>query len=414
VTAHAKALVMLSRFDTARVVLIDDTPANVDLLEKVLRRAGLRHLHTVTDSREALDTIATVDPDLVVLDLHMPWVDGFTILEETVRRAAGSYLPVLVMTADTTSGASHRALSEGAKDFLTKPFDLTEVLLRVGNLLETRQLHQQLSRQSSTLAGQLGHIRRQETADQAVLEAKHAAVQAVLAGAAIQVVFQPVVDTSSWAILGYEALARFPVEPHRSPDKWFADAADVGLGPALELAAVASALDGLRHIPPDAFLAVNVSVEPLLSPELHDLITPEIAPRLVLELTEHIPVEDYGPVLRAVAALRKRGVRLAVDDTGAGYASLRHILALSPDIIKLDLSLVRDIQHDPARRALAAALIAFATDTNTQLIAEGVETADELDALISLGICWAQGYHLGRPAALRHRQQPSPAITGKP
>ena len=399
---------MLSRFDDARVVIIDDTPANVDLLEAILRRAGLQHLHTLTDPCLALELIETVQPDLVILDLHMPWVDGFTILEETVRRAAGTYLPVLVLTADTTSEASHRALSCGAKDFVTKPFDLTEVLLRVGNLLETRKLHQDLRRVSGTLAGQLGRLRRQEDADQAARQAKYDTVRAALDGDALHMVFQPVIETASGAVLGCEALARFAIEPHRGPDKWFADAAEVGLSPALELAAITRALDALPDLPATTFLAVNTSAQTLLGPELLALATPDIAPRLVLELTEHTPIEDYRPVLQALAPLRNRGARLAVDDTGAGYASLRHILTLTPDIIKLDLSLVRGIQHDSARRALAAALISFATDTNTHLIAEGVENADELETLTALGVRWAQGYHLGRPAALKTKQPPAP------
>jgi EAL domain-containing protein (putative c-di-GMP-specific phosphodiesterase class I) len=327
-------------------------------------------------------------------------VDGYTVLAEIVRRAGGTYLPVLVMTADTTSAASHRALSEGARDFLTKPFDFTDLVLRVGNLLETRSLYQELRRVSGSLASELGQLRQRETDHKAAYQATADAIEHLLSHGGMNMVFQPVIDTLTGTVLGFEALARFSVEPQRGPDQWFADASAVGLGPALELAAVTRALDALAELPADVFLAVNVSAETVLAGDLIGLATPDIAPRLVFELTEHNPIEDYDPVLRALAPLRARGARLAVDDTGAGYASLRHILALSPDIIKLDLSLVRDIHHDAARRALAAALTSFATDTGTHLIAEGVETEEQLATLTSLGIRWAQGYHLGRPAAL--------------
>ncbi|MDQ1714753.1 MAG: hypothetical protein QOC60_698, partial [Frankiaceae bacterium] len=278
---------MLSRFDDSRVLVIDDTLANVELLEAVLRRAGLRHVYSVTDAREALSTIEALDPDLIVLDLHMPWIDGFTILAEIVRRAAGTYLPVVVMTADTTSEVSHRALAAGARDFLTKPFDFKEVILRVGNLLETRQLHQHLRRVSGALAGQLGEIRRQESADVALRETARRNVEEVLRNESIQMVFQPVIETSTGAVLGFEALARFPGEPPRGPDKWFADASAAGLGPALEMAAVTRALRSLPDLPADAFLAVNVSAETLLGTDLCSVVTEDIAPRLVLELTEH-------------------------------------------------------------------------------------------------------------------------------
>jgi EAL domain-containing protein (putative c-di-GMP-specific phosphodiesterase class I) len=243
-------------------------------------------------------------------------------------------------------------------------------------------------------------LRRQESADIALREAARRNVESVLSDGSMRMVFQPVISMCTGDVIGFEALARFSGEPPRGPDKWFADAAAAGLGPALELTAVTSALRALPDLPADAFLAVNISAETLLRDELRDVVTAEYGPRIVLELTEHQPIEDYTPLLRALEPLRERGARIAVDDTGAGYASLRHILALRPDIIKLDISLVRDIHHDPARRALAASLVTFANETNSQLIAEGIENADELAALTALGIRWGQGYYLGRPAPL--------------
>lgn len=388
---------MLSQFADARILAIDDTPANLSLIEGLLRRAGLHNVHTLGDSRAALDVLAEVDPDLVLLDLHMPHVDGYAVLEEIVRRSAGGYLPVLVLTADTTARAAHRALAAGARDFLTKPFDAHEVLLRVGNLLETRDLHQRLRRISRHLAGELSQFRRVQDRHAAALEATRSAVGAVLAAGGPEMVFQPVIDLSLGHLAGYEALARFPGDYPRTPDLWFADANEVGLGPALELAAIGGALDVLPSLGADQFLALNVSPETLLRSDLCDVITLAAGPQIVLELTEHVPIEDYAPVLRALAPLRSRGVRIAVDDTGAGYASLRHMLALEPDVIKLDVSLVRNIESDPARRALAAALVGFARDTGLTVVAEGVETSAELDVLRVLGIDWAQGFHLGEP-----------------
>jgi EAL domain-containing protein (putative c-di-GMP-specific phosphodiesterase class I) len=119
--------------------------------------------------------------------------------------------------------------------------------------------------------------------------------------------------------------------------------------------------------------------------------------RTVVEVTEHAAIENYRSFQDAVDGLRKDGVRLAVDDAGAGYASFRHILQLSPDIIKLDLTLTRDIDHDRARRAMASALIAFAKETDAEIVAEGIETEAELETLIGLGTRYGQGYHLGRP-----------------
>ena len=168
----------------------------------------------------------------------------------------------------------------------------------------------------------------------------------------------------------------------------------------LELAAVRKVLADLPRVPADLYLAVNASPETILSPELAGMLENASAKRIILELTEHAHVDDYARLLGALQPLRQRGIRLAVDDAGAGYASLQHVLHLQPDLIKLDMGLTRNIDIDLPRRALASALISFARETGCRIIAEGVETASELATLRSLGVEKAQGYFLGRPMPL--------------
>jgi PleD family two-component response regulator len=172
---------MLSRFADARIVAIDDTPANLHSIEALMRRAALRHVHAVQNLLVALDTIVEVRPDLILLDLHMPQLDGFALLSQIARWAAGTYLPVLVLTADSTNEAAHKALAGGARDFLTKPFDVTDVLLRVRNLLETQELHQRLRRDRNHLSSELRLVRRDEMTRQASHAAKQSDVSGVLA-----------------------------------------------------------------------------------------------------------------------------------------------------------------------------------------------------------------------------------------
>jgi EAL domain-containing protein (putative c-di-GMP-specific phosphodiesterase class I) len=124
------------------------------------------------------------------------------------------------------------------------------------------------------------------------------------------------------------------------------------------------------------------------------------AERLVVEITEHEPVEDYDALARSLQPLRDLGVRIAIDDAGAGYASLRHTLALAPDMVKVDISLTRSIDIDRGRRAIASALISFADEMDMTIIAEGIETEAELATLLDLGVRYGQGYHLAEPAAL--------------
>jgi EAL domain-containing protein (putative c-di-GMP-specific phosphodiesterase class I)/AmiR/NasT family two-component response regulator len=406
---------MLERFADARVLVVDDSTVNVALLEAVLIRAGLRAVETETDPRQALIRLREADYDLVLLDLHMPHLDGYAILRHIRADAAGRYLPVLVLTGDTRPEALRRALGDGARDFLTRPFDAEEVVLRARNLLETRYLHSRMRRHNGLLREQLSGYQDAERAEAEASRSKRDRIERILSEQRLTCVFQPVVHLPSRSITGVEALARFPIEPARGPDRWFTEAAEVGLAVPLELLAVETALRALKDLPQTVFLAVNVSPPTVLSPELAEMLTGPRCRRLVLELTEHVQVEDYDALTAALELPRARGVRLAVDDTGAGFASLQHLLGLAPDVVKLDISLTRGIDRDAARRALAGALVLFTAEIGAILIAEGVETASELQALEQLGVQYAQGYHLGRPsplpdalAGVAQRNVPSP------
>jgi EAL domain-containing protein (putative c-di-GMP-specific phosphodiesterase class I) len=222
-------------------------------------------------------------------------------------------------------------------------------------------------------------------------------IRSVLESEQMAMVYQPIWKLGNSRPVGFECLARFAGEPRRSPDKWFTEAAEAGLGTALELAAIRKGLSALASLPADVYIAVNVSPETIVSGELSDALMGMPAERIVLEITEHAHIADYERLVAALHPLRVRGMRLAVDDAGAGYSGLQHILQIHPDLIKLDISLTRNINLDPARKALASALVAFARDTGSRIIAEGVETESELNALRSIGIEKAQGYFLGRP-----------------
>ena len=213
-------------------------------------------------------------------------------------------------------------------------------------------------------------------------------------------VYQPIVRLTDLAVTGVECLSRFAYEPILSPDRWFADAHGAGLGALLELLAVRKALVEAVALPADCTINVNISPLTLVAADVAAALAGFDPERIVIEITEHTPIEDYEPVLRALAPLRKTGIRVAIDDAGAGYSSLRHILAMRPDIIKFDVSLTRDVDSDPVRKAMAAALAEFARRTGTEIVAEGVETQAEFDALRELRFDKAQGYFLGRPQAL--------------
>lgn len=381
-------------------MVVDDHEPNVLLLERLLNRIGVGRVIGMTDPRAAVERYLDLSPDLFMLDLHMPHLDGLGVLSELSRlNLPDEYVPVVVLTADATDDAKQSALRAGAKDFLTKPFDQTEVVLRVGNLLQTRALHLALRGHNAILQAELNKHRDQERVAARERAERQARIQAILDGDLLRMVYQPIVRLETGGVIGVEALARFDTEPRRPPNEWFDEAAAVGLGVELELAAVRAAI-GQGHLLPDGvYLALNVSPEALTDPRLESCLPGPRRP-VVLELTEHVAVASYESLIEALGRLRERGARVAIDDAGAGYASLRHILKVKPDIIKLDVSLTHDIDFDADRRALAASLVAFARETSAQIVAEGIERAQELNVLRQLGVGCGQGYFLSQPGPL--------------
>jgi EAL domain-containing protein (putative c-di-GMP-specific phosphodiesterase class I) len=220
----------------------------------------------------------------------------------------------------------------------------------------------------------------------------------------VRTLFQPIVDIAHAVTTGYEALTRVELEPRLGPDGWLAAAYAQGRGTALEAAFLRSALGHREALPANCFLTVNVGPAALLSPEVQRVLASAGDLRgLVVELTEQDPVDDYTVLNAALAPLRAAGVMLAVDDAGAGFASLEHIAQLRPEIVKIDRGHVEGIDRDLAKEAAVRALGDFASRLDAWVVAEGVETAAELDALAALGVPLAQGYFLGRP---------SPAMAG--
>lgn len=216
----------------------------------------------------------------------------------------------------------------------------------------------------------------------------------------LSIVLQPMADLDTGQVFAVEALSRFAPEPVRPPDTWFAEAHRCDLGVALEVLAVSRAIALLDRLPEHVAMTINVGPTAVRSPLFLEAIADAPRHRLILELTEHTVVDDYPGLVASLRSLRRSGLRVAIDDTGSGYSSLAHILKIAPDFIKLDRELTSGIDLDPVRRALAMALVAFAADTGAQIVAEGVETADELSELRRLGVPFGQGYHLGHPVPL--------------
>lgn len=214
----------------------------------------------------------------------------------------------------------------------------------------------------------------------------------------VQVALQPIVDLTRGTVAGFEALARLPGPG--GPEPWFVAAAELGLADAFEAVVVRRTLAARAGMPANVFLSLNLSPDALLGPAVQDVL--ERAGGLggiVVEITEQAEVREYPRLIAAVARVRELGGLVAVDDMGAGHASLSHVLQLRPDFVKLDRDLVGDCDRDEARLAVLEMLGDFAGRIDAWVVAEGIERQSELDAVSRIGMPLAQGYHLGRPAA---------------
>ncbi|MEA2235131.1 MAG: hypothetical protein QOD83_4947 [Solirubrobacteraceae bacterium] len=256
-----------------------------------------------------------------------------------------------------------------------------------------------------------GHLRRKELATSRQM------IMAIIDRGGMTMAFQPIVDMSTLDVVGLEALARIETDPPVPPNEWFDRAAAVGLDVELELIAVRLALSNLWALPAGMFLSVNLSPNVIVAPGFSAAMEAVRLDRVVIELTEHARVRDYEAIDAVLGPLRRRGLRLAIDDAGAGFSNMLHILKLQPDVIKLDINLTRDVDTDRVRRALAGSLVAFAIQTDATIVAEGIETEGEFGALRSLGVTWGQGYLLGRPGTLEADERanvPQAATSSEP
>ncbi len=252
--------------------------------------------------------------------------------------------------------------------------------------------------------GRLDGVEYAEGYTASLAQRREAINDLLAAPATITTVFQPIVSLVDGRTLGFESLSRFRAEPQRPPDRWIAEAHAVGLGLEIEVECVRRACRLRDTIPGDAYLSVNMSPGAILSPEMEEALGPDSLEGLVIEITEHDAVSDYARLAARLADYRGRGAKVAIDDAGAGHASMRHVTQLSPDYIKIDRSLIHDIHLDYAKRALVRSMVTLEKDLGAAVVAEGIESTDELRTLRELGVPLGQGYLLARP----HRE-PVPA-----
>ena len=341
-------------------------------------------------SRRRLATeIALLDPsspwDLLVSSLRSTLANVLDFTDVTVELLpAPQAVPHDADAGSTPSGSNpgstHVHLHSGGLTFAV----LT--LTGVDDPDETRAVLDDVAPQLSTLLVA-------KAGDERSRRAERATIHHLVSTPSIIPVFQPIVDLRSGVTVAFEGLSRFT--DGTPPIDHFRRATRVGLAVDLELHALTSILEAAADLPAHAGLSVNLSATTLLETDLRPLLS-DVGRLISLEITEHEHIDDYAAVSRAMARLP--GVQLSVDDTGSGYASLRHVYELRPAAIKLDRDWVRGIAEDPVRQAMVTGMCAFAASLDADLVGEGIEDEEDRDALAAIGVSHGQGYFFARPA----------------
>jgi EAL domain-containing protein (putative c-di-GMP-specific phosphodiesterase class I) len=376
-----------------RVLITDDDPLVRGAVERILARAG----HQVTAAGDARAAIACLDRgerfDVVVSDIMMPDLSGIDLLREIRKRDLD--VPVILVTGVPELSTAMAAVDLGAFRYLPKPFDVKELVRTVERAARMHQLAL-AKREALALGGRDDSL----LGDRASLEGRFQSALDQL-----WMAFQPIVSVSERRVLAYEALLRTEEPALKNPMAFIAAAEKLGrifdLGRKVR-AAVADAVANDPGAPPAAVdIFVNLHPRDLLDPELVDAGAPltKIAPRVVLEITERASLDDISDVAGRIATLRAFGYRIALDDLGAGYAGLTSMTTLSPDVVKLDMSLVRGIDGDERRRTVVGSLASLCTELSMSVVVEGIENERERDAVRGLGPeqMMMQGYHFARP-----------------
>ena len=380
-------------------VRLSDDPWVHWLLESARTKLGTT-IAWVSEFSDADQVIQAATGDLAAMNVSV----GMTAPMEGsfCARVLAGQLPPVVTAADRDARTRDLAITSrlGIGSYVGAPIRSPRDGRPVGMLCclgrdDGAQLDGASARLLEFLAQLLGeHIASSPLqANEELLEAT-ARITAVLRNGAVQPVFQPIIQISTGNVVAYEALARFTGADTATV---FSDATRTGRGLELEALAARAALAAARQRPLDVTVGINLSPKALTTPSVLDSLLQYRGGRIGVELTEHAPVEDYGPLIDARQQLRDAGITLSIDDAGSGYASMRHVLRLQPDVIKLDASIVSDVHLDPAKQALTLAMQTFTNEIGAILVAEGIETVAERETLTARGIDFGQGWLWGRP-----------------
>jgi EAL domain-containing protein (putative c-di-GMP-specific phosphodiesterase class I)/ActR/RegA family two-component response regulator len=370
----------------AAVLIVDDDPGVARALQRVLASAGYQ-VTVARDGRSAIEAVMRDAFAAIVSDIQMPGMSGVELLRAV--RAYDLDVPVILMTGMPTVETAMEAVSLGALQYLPKPTPNDVILKAVERASQLRRLAR-VKREALKLLG-----------DGDTQAGDRAGLQASLDRAleTMWMAFQPIVHATGGRTFGYEALMRTkePSLPHPGAVLGAAERLDrmEELGRRVRTLSA----EAFERAPPDASLFVNLHTRDLLDPALYEASTPlgKIAQRVVLEITERSTIDGVKDIQSRVSDLRHLGYRIAIDDLGAGYAGLSSFAALEPEIVKLDMSLVRNVHLSDIRQRLIGSMTTLCNEMGIKVVAEGVEVVEERDSVRGFGCALLQGYLFAKP-----------------
>ncbi|HEU4582029.1 MAG TPA: EAL domain-containing protein [Polyangiaceae bacterium] len=375
-----------------RVLVVDDEPAIRRVLSDFLKIEGFA-VDTAPDGEVALSLLTRAQYDVVISDLKMPKVGGLELLGEIARLNPEAL--TIVMTGFGTVDTAIHAMKAGAYDYILKPFKVDVVLATIVQGLARRR-KEALEQSYPPFGGP-------SRATRALKSSFRRAVDS------LWLAFQPILTSDGHEVYGHEVLLRSD-EPNLTDPVQVLEAAEL-LGSLDELGRVIRerAVEAFEQLPSEGLMFVNLHPKDLADPALFLASEPlsRIAQRVVLEITERSSLDKLDNVGERVAKLRRMGFRIAVDDLGAGYAGLTTFAQLEPEIVKLDMSLVRDVNTNPTKRKVVRSMTQLAREIGALVVAEGVESEEELEAVVHLGCDFVQGFYFARPERVSPSSRPA-------
>jgi len=359
------------------ILLVDDEVDFVETLAMILETRG----YAVSKAHNSEDGLkkAKDGPDIILLDVNIPSISGYEVCNRLRQDNDTKHIPIIMLTGKKLPQDKVEGLKLGADDYVTKSFNIEELFARIEALLRRSGLVEEVHKDQAELMGELKNIIQNEV---------------------VEMLFQPLFFLKPSKIFGYEVLTRGPKGTKlERPDKLFQCALTYGMIFELEKVCRKKALAKLGDEVKKTLIFFNTSPYLMETESIKEILDLYNMPeQIVLEITERAEIKNFPAFCDIMRSLKAKGFKVSLDDVGSGYSSLEAIAELRPDFVKIDMGLVREIHKNPVKQNLVKAIVLLCKESKIVSVGEGIETEDELKALIDLGVEAGQGYLLGRPA----------------